>query len=192
MVPEVGEALRLSLLCARSDLRRHLAGFGGSTVLVTHDPVDAMVLADHVVVIEGGRAVQQGAPGDVASSPRTDYVARLMGLNLCRGRADGTVVALDTGGRVHVAAPASGPVFVAFRPGAVALHRRPPDGSPRNVWQGRVTGMEQYAETVRVRIDSVPPVLADVTAAAVADLRLAVGDPVWAAVKATEVRTYPA
>jgi molybdate transport system ATP-binding protein len=176
----------------RSDLRRHLVGFGVSTVLVTHDPVDAMVLADRIVVIEGGRAVQQGAPRDVATSPRTEYVARLMGLNLYCGVSDGTLVTLDAGGRVLVADGPTGPVFVAFRPGAVALHRRRPDGSPRNVWEGRVSGMEQHSETVRVRIDSVPPVLADVTAAAIAELRLSAGDTVWAAVKATEVRAYGA
>jgi molybdate transport system ATP-binding protein len=43
-----------------------------------------------------------------------------------------------------------------------------------------------------VRIDADPPVLADVTAAAIADLRLAAGDPIWAAVKATEIRAYRA
>lgn len=176
----------------RSDLRRHLAAFAGSTVLVTHDPVDAMVLADHIVVVEAGRAVQQGAPRDIAHSPRTDYVARLMGLNLHRGQADGRIVTLDGGGIVHLADAATGPVFVAFRPGAVALHRQRPDGSPRNVWEGRVNGMEQHAETVRVRLDSAPPVLADVTAAAIGELRLAAGDTVWAAVKATEVRAYEA
>lgn len=176
----------------RSDLRAHLAGFDGATVLVTHDPVDAMVLADRIVVIEGGRVVQQGAPGDVAGSPRTEYVARLMGLNLHRGRSDGRIVTLDAGGRIHVADAPPGPVFVAFRPAAVTLHRWRPDGSPRNVWEGRVAGMEQYAETVRVRIDSVPRVLADVTTAAVAELRLSVGDTVWAAVKASEVRAYGA
>lgn len=177
-------------LAIRADLRRYLSAFGGPVVLVTHDAVDAMVLADRVVVLEGGRSVQQGSPCDVAASPRTEYVARLMGLNMFRGRADGTVVALDGGGSVQVAEPAAGEVCVAFRPGAVSLHRVRPEGSPRNVWEGRVTGMEQHAGTVRVHVDCVPPLLADVTAAAVAELRLGAGDAVWCAVKATEVRAY--
>jgi molybdate transport system ATP-binding protein len=85
----------------------------------------------------------------------------------------------------------TGPVFVTFRPAAVAVHRRLPEGSPRNVWAGRVVAMEHYAETVRVRVEASPTVLADVTIAAVGELRLAAGDPVWVAVKATEVRVYP-
>src|SRR6185312_8120809 len=67
-------------LTVRAELRRHLAEFGGSTVLVTHDPVDAMALADRVVVVEDGGVVQAGTPAEVSRHPRTDYVARLVGL----------------------------------------------------------------------------------------------------------------
>jgi len=176
----------------RSDLRRHLSDYTGCTVLVTHDPLDAMVLADDLVVIEQGRIVQQGRPGDVARAPRTDYVARLVGLNLYRGHAHGRRADVDGGGALTTTEPRDGPVFLAFPPSAVALHRTRPDGSARNTWQGRVAGLEQHADTVRVQVQADPPVLADVTTAAVADLRLTVGSTVWAAVKATEIHTYPA
>lgn len=176
----------------RSDLRHHLAGYSGCTVLVTHDPLDALVLGDRLVVIEDGRAVQSGTPGEVARAPRTEYVARLVGLNLYRGRSQGTTVQVDGGGTLSTTDPVSGPVFVAFPPSAVALHRGRPEGSPRNTWQGRISGMEHHGDTVRVRLDADPPVLADVTTAAVADLRLTADETVWAAVKATEVRSYPA
>ena len=179
-------------LDVRARLRRHLAGFEAVAVLVTHDPLDAMVLADHLVVVEEGRVVQRGSPGDVARAPRTQYVARLVGLNLYRGESAGTSVRLDGGGTVSTTDPANGPVFVAFPPSAVALHRTRPDGSARNVWQGRVAGLEQHADTIRVQVQADPPVLADVTTAAVADLQLVVGSTVWAAVKATEIHTYPA
>src|SRR4051794_16365182 len=46
----------------RAELRRHLATFGGARLLVTHDPVEAMVLADRLVVLEDGRIVQSGRP----------------------------------------------------------------------------------------------------------------------------------
>ncbi len=179
-------------LTIRSDLRHHLLGYDGCTVLVTHDPLDAMVLADDLVVVEDGRVVQRGTPADVARAPRTEYVARLVGLNLYRGRSDGTVVRLDDGGEVATADRRDGAVFVAFPPSAVTLHRERPDGSARNVWPGRVVGMEHHGDTVRVRLGSRPPVLADVTAAAVADLALGPEVEVWAAVKATEIRSYPA
>lgn len=176
----------------RSDLHRHLDDFSGTVVLVTHDPLDALVLADRLVVIENGQVVQQGTPQEVASAPRTDYVARLVGLNLYRGQAEGTTVRLEGGGVLSTAHPAAGPVFVAFRPAAVSLHRDHPSGSPRNVWQGRITGMEHHGDTVRVKLDASPAVLADVTTAAVAELELMAEQEVWVAVKATEIDTYPA
>jgi molybdate transport system ATP-binding protein len=175
----------------RAALRHHLADYEGCTVLVTHDALDAMVLADRLVVVEDGRVVQQGTPREVAGAPRTDYVARLVGLNLYRGQGSEHTVRVDGTG-ITVAEPVEGPAFVAFPPSAVALHRARPDGSARNLWSGRVRHLEQHADTVRVQVEADVPVLADVTAAAVADLRLDVGSPVWVAVKATEVRAYPA
>ncbi|OLF04411.1 ABC transporter ATP-binding protein [Actinophytocola xinjiangensis] len=177
-------------MSVRAELGRHLAAYPGHTLLVTHDPLDAMVLADTLVIIEGGRIVQQGPPALVARQPRTDYVAHLVGLNLYRGSAEGTVVTLDSG-TLTVAEPVTGPVHVAFPPAAVSLHPEPPHGSPRNSWPVTVAGIEQHAHTVRVRLDGAPPVLADVTPATVADLHLAPGLRLCATVKATEITTYP-
>ncbi|MFI9005737.1 ABC transporter ATP-binding protein [Actinosynnema sp. NPDC053489] len=178
-------------LKVRSDLGRHLRDYPGHTLLVTHDPLDAMVLADRIVILEHGRVVQQGTPAEVARRPRTDYVAHLVGLNLYRGTADGTGVALAGGGRLTVAEPVTGEVHVAFPPTAVGLYPERPAGSPRNTWPVTVVGIEQHAHTTRVRLDGTPPVSADVTTATVAELRLRPGDALWAAVKATEIHTYP-
>jgi molybdate transport system ATP-binding protein len=180
-------------MTVRSDLRRHLADYTGTTVMVTHDPLDAMILAHRLVVVEAGRVVQVGTPSDVARAPRTEYVARLLGLNLYRGTAEGTRVALADGGFIHLVEPFAGDVFVAFPPSAVTLHRERPTGSSsRNTWSGRIVGLEQHATTVRVEISGRPSALADVTAAAVAELDLTPGREVWAAVKATETHAYPA
>ncbi|MEU8899828.1 ABC transporter ATP-binding protein [Nocardia sp. NPDC048505] len=179
-------------LQVRADLAHHLRDYPGHIVLVTHDPLDAMVLADRLVILEQGRIVQQGPPTEVARRPRSDYVANLVGLNLFRGTATGATVALDTGGHLTTGATATGPVFVAFPPSAVSLHPTQPSGSPRNSWPVTVNGLEQHANITRVRLDGAPPVLADVTPAAVADLKLQLGTRLWAAVKATEVHAYPA
>ncbi|RBO94275.1 ABC transporter ATP-binding protein [Nocardia puris] len=179
-------------LQVRADLAQHLRDYPGHTVLVTHDPLDAMVLADRLVILEHGRVIQQGPPAEVARRPRSDYVANLVGLNLYRGTADGTRVALDEGGTFTVAEPAAGRVHVAFPPSAVSLHPDRPAGSPRNTWPVTVTGIEQHAHTTRVRLDGTPTVLADITPATVADLSLRPGLELWAAVKATETHTYPA
>jgi molybdate transport system ATP-binding protein len=177
-------------LTVRAELRRHLAEYAGSTVLVTHDPVDAMALADRVVVVEEGRVVQAGTPADVSRHPRTDYVARLVGLALLPGSGEGTTVRLDGGGRVAVAEETAGPVFVAVRPESVALYPARPQGSPRNVWPLRLVSATPHGSTVRCELDGEVPLVADVTATAFAELGLAPGTPVWASVKASEVAVY--
>ncbi|MGH8775268.1 MAG: ABC transporter ATP-binding protein [Jiangellaceae bacterium] len=176
----------------RADLRRHLAAYEGSTVVVTHDPLEAMVLGDRVVVLEHGHIVQEGAPADLARHPRTDYVARLVGLNLLSGRADGRLVTVAADSAVALAHDASGPVHVAFPPSAVTLSLHRPDGSARNTWPGRVADVEQHGDLVRITVDGPVPLLADVTPLAVAELSIAPGVEVWSAVKAAEVTVYPA
>ncbi len=177
-------------LTVRAVLRRHLAAFAGSTVLVTHDPVDAMALADRVVVVEEGRVVQAGTPVEVSRRPRTDYVARLVGLSLLPGTGRGRTVLLDGGGEVAVADDVTGPVFAAVRPESVALYLARPEGSPRNVWPLRLTGAVPHGTTVRCELEGAVPLVADVTATAFAELGLAPGAEVWAAVKASEVAVY--
>jgi molybdate transport system ATP-binding protein len=61
----------------RRQLNEVLGAFGGSTVLVTHDPADALALGDQVVVLEAGKVAQRGVPTEVAASPINEYVAGL-------------------------------------------------------------------------------------------------------------------
>ena len=66
-----------------------------------------------------------------------------------------------------------------------------PAGTPRNVWEGTVEALDLEGERVRVRVGGPLPIVAEVTPAAVADLRLADGGPIWVSLKATEVTVYP-
>jgi molybdate transport system ATP-binding protein len=179
-------------LDVRAELRRHLAAFEAVAVLVTHDPLDAMVLADRLVVVEGGRVVQEGTPADIARHPRTDYIASLVGLNLYQGRAEGHAVHLDAGPHITTTEDLTGPVFVAFPPSAVTLHRDRPDSSARNAWQGEITGLESHGDQIRVDLTGELPLIADLTTAAVAELGLHTGASVWATVKAAQTHAYPA
>ena len=178
----------------RRDLRRHLATFPGVRLLITHDPVDAAVLADHVIVLDNGRVAQTGTPAEITRRPRTGWVAELAGTNLFTGTAsaDGHV-ALEHGS-VLVSADhlTPGPVFAVVHPRAVSVHRSRPEGSARNTWRGRVTAVEPVGDRFRLQVDADPPVVAEVTSAAVHDIGLTDGVEVWVAVKATEIDVYPA
>jgi molybdate transport system ATP-binding protein len=181
---------------ARAELRHVLRGelqrYAGSRIIVTHDPIEAAALADELVVLEAGRVTQRGHLADVTAHPRSSWVATMVGLNLVRGTADGTAITLPGGAVLVGPTPATGPVFAAFRPNAVTLHRTRPDGSARNTWPGEATELHPAGDRARIRVDGAVPLVAEVTAGAVADLHLADGGPVWASLKATEVDVYPA
>ncbi len=170
-------------------LREHLADVGVPTVLVTHDPADANVLADRIVVLEAGRVTQVGTPEAIRRRPRSNYAADLVGINLLAGTvADGTIqiddseLVLSTSDR-----SASGQIVATIHPRAVALHRERPDGSPRNAWLAVVDSVEPVGETTRVQLASPLPLTADITPGAAADLALGPGSQIWVAVKATEI-----
>ena len=177
----------------QGELRDHLRAFAGPTLLVTHDPIEALLLAHRIVVLERGRVVQAGSPGEITSRPLTPYVARLVGMNLYEGAAAGAAVTLDGGGHLVASDPPAGRVLVAVRPSAITLHTEQPHGSSaRNAWPGRVTGLAPLGDRVRVSVAGEPPATVDVTAAAVAELALGPGAPVWLSAKATDVTAYPA
>jgi molybdate transport system ATP-binding protein len=172
----------------RQTLRRVLAD--RTAVVVTHDPLDALLLADRVVVLTDGAVVEEGPAADVLSRPRSAFAARLAGLNLVTGFFRGGAVE-DGALRVHGVAdalPAEGaPAVATFRPAAVAVYRDAVEGSPRNAFPVTVTELEPLADRVRVHAGELH---ADVTVQAVAALDLEVGMPVVFSVKATEVAVY--
>lgn len=176
----------------RGDLRRELSRHTGVRVVVTHDPLEAAALADHLLILEEGRVVQQGTPDDVTARPRSRYAADLAGVNLLRGRADGEHIVLEHGGQLVVPEAGSGPVFAVIHPRAVTLHPERPAGTARNVWAGRVAEIDVEGRRVRVRVAGECPLVAEITSGALSELHLAVDRSVWMAVKATEISVYPA
>ncbi|KGI80113.1 molybdenum ABC transporter ATP-binding protein [Actinopolyspora erythraea] len=184
----------------RGLLHRVLGGQRRPCVLVTHDVLDAVVLADRVVVLDRGGVVEQGRTRGVLARPRTAFTARIAGLNLISGSAAGDSVKTPRGGVFHggIVEPTSRgePAAAVFPPTAVAVHREVPEGSPRNAIPVRLVGMEPRGDAIRLRGETDPrepetALAADVTPAAVAELGLRVGDEVFFAVKATEVAIHP-
>lgn len=192
LLDEPFSALDAPSRTALRGLVRRLAHETGTPVLlVTHDPTEALTLADHLVVIEEGRVTQEGPPAQVTARPRSPWVADLVGLNLLRGTADGTLVRLAGGGELRTADAADGPVAVIVHPRAVSLHRVRPGGSPRNVLTGEIVDLDARGDHVRVRVEGPVPLVAEVTPQAVAALDLADGGAVHLAVKATELQVHP-
>jgi molybdate transport system ATP-binding protein len=174
----------------RQVLKRVLAD--RSAVVVTHDVLDALLLADRVVVLESGRVTESGPSRDVLTRPRSAFAARIAGLNMLRGTWRDGALHTDQGlrveGNAHDPPPMSGDqVYAVFRPDAVAVYRTPPHGSPRNELEVVVTDVEPHGAHVRIRAGEVA---ADITPAAAAELDLAPGADAHFVVKATEVALY--
>ncbi|MFI6471612.1 ABC transporter permease [Streptomyces sp. NPDC050516] len=175
----------------RHTLRTHLAGFAGVCLIVTHDPVEAVSLADRVLVLDAGRTLQDAPPTEVTRHPRSPWVARMLGRNAWAGEASGDGLVLTGGGRIVAAEQLreGSRALAIIAPEAVSVHRKRPDGSPRNVWPGTVREITASGSRLRVLIGSAesPDLIAEVTPQAAAELGLVEGAAVWSSVKATEV-----
>jgi molybdate transport system ATP-binding protein len=169
--------------------------FGGATVLIAHEPLDALTLADRVTLLEAGRQTQTGTPDQIRSAPTSTYAADLVGVNLFTGVLepldDGAATLRLADGAVTVAPDASvtrgSRALASLKPIDVSLHMSEPEGSARNVFRGPIAEIAVDGERARVRIDSRPPLTAEVTAGSVARMGLHTGAEVWASFKAVEV-----
>lgn len=177
-------------------LKRVLAG--RSAVIVTHDVLDALMLADRIVVLERGRVVEEGPVREVFGRPRSSFVAGLAGLNLLAGTvtAEGLLVSgsgaaagLAVSGTPDGEALAGDPGVAAFPPSAVSVFLELPHGSPRNCLPAVITELEPHGGQIRVRAGELS---ADITAAASAELGLEPGMRVYFVVKSAEVQVYGA
>ncbi len=165
--PMAGLDIKVAM-ALRIELGRHLSSYDGIAVLVTHDAIDALTIADRVLVLDEGRVAQLGTPEEVSQRPRTEHVARLVGLNVVR----------------------DGDTLISFTPQAVAVSLAEPVGSPRLRWQGRVADVSPHGDAVRVLVHAAPDLIADVTPGAATELDLTPGREVWLSVKQTAVRRY--
>ncbi|MGF9754382.1 ATP-binding cassette domain-containing protein [Microvirga sp. 0TCS3.31] len=157
-------------MALRIELGRHLRDFPGIALLVTHDAIDALTLADTVLVLDDGRVAQVGPPAEVAAEPRTPHVARLVGLNLVPDGDD----------------------LISFTPDSVVVSLHEPEGSTRLRWHGPIATLAPHGDAVRLLVHASPDLLADLTPAAAAELELVPGREVWLSAKATAVSRYAA
>ncbi len=165
-------------LHVRCELHRHLARTSGYALLVAHDVVDVLVLADRVAVFENGRIAQVGSPLELEHRPRTRFAAALVGTNLLRGYRRGGVVELAPEVALPGRRPGSdGPVDVVVSPRHVsvsALGQPLPEGS----WRGTIMGVEAAGDEVHLRVGAPVPIAARVGIDVLRDLHLAPGAPV--------------
>ncbi|MCU1535571.1 MAG: molybdenum transporter ATP-binding protein [Glaciihabitans sp.] len=167
----------------RRVLRRVL--HGRTVIIVTHDILDALVLADRVIVLNEGRIVDAGPTREVLERPRSRFAADLAGLNLLLGTRTATGMVTHDGDQVAVAdgvAPIGARVAAVIRPTAMTVGRA---GSVR--FEGTITDLEPRGDLIRIRVGTIA---ADVTPSLVADLDLAPGHRVALTAEPRDVTMY--
>ncbi|MGB3407252.1 MAG: sn-glycerol-3-phosphate ABC transporter ATP-binding protein UgpC [Jannaschia sp.] len=143
----------------RLEIKKLHQRVGNTIIFVTHDQVEAMTMADRIVIMKDGHIQQIGTPAEVFHKPANTFVARFIGapsMNLLAGRIDGSLVTLDTGQKVRVSARASSggaAVLLGVRPDDLRLD------SGNSIVTGAVTLREPlgsetliYVETARGEI----------------------------------------
>jgi molybdate transport system ATP-binding protein len=172
-----------------------------AAIIITHDALDALMLADRVVVLDMGRIVEEGPTREVLERPRSAFAAGLAGLNFVPGtlRGDGVLAGeltihgpgdgLPHPGLKHPEPKSNRPGVAVFPPSSVSVYLTDAHGSPRNSFPVTITDLEPHGDGIRVRGGGLA---ADITTAASADLGLAPGMRVFFVVKASAVAIYPA
>jgi len=158
----------------RLEIQKLHKELGVTSLFVTHDQVEAMTLAERMIVMNAGRMEQIGTPEEVYHRPATTFVAGFIGsppMNLIKGQADGSRFIVD-GQTLPLpgAAPRSGELILGLRPEHASLR---PAGNLG--WQLKVEMLEMLGAerlvycsagsvlfTVRVEATLVPPKIGDI------------------------------
>lgn len=182
---DTGVAAQIRALL-RTLLRQH------TTIIVTHDVVDALTLSHRVAIIEGGQITATGPTTSLLAKPPGQFAARLAGLNLLTGPATATGITTAAGpvyGPLSSDCAPGAPAAAAFAPSAVSVYLAPPQGSPRNIFRVHIASIQLHPGGIRIY--SSDGLAADITAATAAELALVPGQPVYFGWKASEVQIYP-
>ncbi len=165
------------------------------TLLVTHDFQQAATFGDQVAIIDRGKVVQQGTPGELADSPANAFVADFTGAVVVEGQVEGSeqgliLVRLRGGDVVRSTDQAYGDVSISVHPWELAIE--PPgsgsEGSVLNRLGARVASVTVVGNRARVGLDAGQHLTAEITRASAERLALAPGDHVDVTWKATATR----
>ena len=181
-------ALRVQM---RAEIRALHKRLGVTSIYVTHDQIEAMTMADRIVVMRGGVVEQAGHPLDLYDHPRNVFVATFIGspaMNLLGAMAEGSAFVLSDGQRI--AAPdgralASGQVLLGLRPEQLTIALTPNVGS----MAAKVVTCESTGSTSYIAV-----ALADLTVTITVQTRLDLsqGQSVWLSVAPQHIHVFDA
>ncbi len=177
----------------RSIMKKLHKKFDCTTIQVTHDQEEAMILGDRIAVMRDGKIEQVGPPEEIMRQPVSRFVADFVGTeNIFHGRKckeeNGTLIELKEGDiNIHTTKRVSGKVTVTMRPEDIILAEKKFESSARNVFTGDIKNITDRGNFHEVLIDIGLPLIAYVTKQSVEDLSLKKGKKIKVMFKASAV-----
>jgi tungstate transport system ATP-binding protein len=181
------------------DLELVLRESGITAILTTHDQMDALRLADRMVVMHQGEIIQSGTPSSVHTQPANEFVATFVGMeNIFTGTvkdADNGVFSVSVdGGTMEImgdGAPQES-VVICIRPEHVVITLSNPEAttSTRNIYPCSVSKIIQLGLYTKVYLDCGFSLVASITNQSLESLSLQTGSQVFASFKATAVHVF--
>lgn len=181
---------------ARERLRKELKNihekFGITTIHVTHDHEEAVLLGDRIGLMNNGRIIQAGDPDEIFRRPKSEFIASFVGVeNIFKGRsrAKGGIARIDIGNGVEVEAVSekAGDVKACIRPEEIIVSKRPVKSSGRNMLKGLISEVLDRGPTVRLKVDAGREFTVMITRRSFTDMKLKIGSMVYLAFKASSV-----
>ncbi|MHA1860335.1 MAG: ABC transporter ATP-binding protein [Candidatus Asgardarchaeia archaeon] len=179
----------------REELRKIHDKYVKNTIHVTHDQLEAYILADRVGIIKDGKLIEIGPPDKIFRSPSNEFTAEFLGFeNLFKGfvkREEDGLFFIDVNGIEFITTKGGhGKVTIAFRPEDVTVMRKFAKTSARNVFSGKIVDTLDEGSLVKLKVDIGIPVTATVTKSSFFELGLKVGCEVNVSIKASAISVF--
>lgn len=183
----------------RAEIKRIHLEVGSTMVIVTHDQLDALAMADRILVMNDGQIEQHDTPDAVYNHPATAFVAGFIGeppMNMLTVTVEVNFLGLPDGTKVpvpeqygHQTPPRGSALTLAFRPHDAALHAGPPLPTRGGL---SVTGVVYMVEPLgdRTLVTVEGPGFTLMKADLTGPSPVRIGDPVWIAVRGDQVQLF--
>lgn len=179
------------------ELKRLQHDFAITFIVVTHDQEEALVMADRIAVMRGGKVEQIGTPSEVYENPKNRFVAEFIGLtNLIEGVANGTVVNVQDLGTVVApeTAQLNGKVIYSVRPERISVSKDAPPHSV-NSFRGKVADIAYHGQDRHIHVEvggTLKPIVARVSVNDNLGFGLEIDDRVWVSWSRSDARIMAA
>jgi len=164
---------------------------GITTIHVTHDHVEAILLGDRIGVLSDGKLIQVGEPDEIFRKPKSEFVAKFVGVeNIFSGKSElkKGLARIDIGNvLIEAVTQKEGKVKVCIRPEDILLSKRSIKSSGRNMLRGKITEISDRGTTVRLKVDVGRELVVIITKRSFLDMKLRIGSRIYAAFKASSV-----